>query len=62
MPQNDIYDGLRTVSRYARKACGKGFLGVTLFFVKNRRFLTKNSVTPIDYFQGRFLSVAKKSQ
>ena len=25
MSQNDIYDGLRTVSRYARKACEKGF-------------------------------------
>ena len=33
MSSNDIYDGLRTVSRYARKACGKGFLGATLFFV-----------------------------
>ena len=30
---NDIYDGLRTVSRCARKACGRGFFGVTLFFV-----------------------------
>ncbi len=33
MFSNDIYDGLRTVSRYARKACGGEFLGVTLFFV-----------------------------
>ncbi len=33
MFQNDTYDALRTVSRYARKACGKEFLGVTLFFV-----------------------------
>ena len=39
MPQNDIYDGLRTVSRCARKACGKGFFrGDVVFCLKIEDF------------------------
>ena len=37
------------------------FLGATLFFEKNQRFFSKNSVAPVDFFKGRLLSVAKNS-
>jgi hypothetical protein len=52
---------LRTVSRYARKACEGGFLGASVFLKKNQGFFFKNTLAPIDFLKGRLLSVAKNS-
>jgi hypothetical protein len=37
------------------------FLGASVFLKKNRRFFFKNTLTPIDFFNGRFLSEAKNN-
>ena len=61
MSKNNFYAALRTVSRYARKACNRIFRGEVVFLKKIEDFFQKNDFAPIDFFQGRFLSVAKKS-
>ena len=61
MSKNNFYAASRTVSRYARKACGKGFLGVTLFFcLKIFDFFQKNDFAPKNPI-ARLSSVARNS-
>ena len=52
----------RPVFRYAQKACGKGFLGVKLFFlIKIFNFYQKQQLHAKKVFPARLLSVAKNS-
>jgi hypothetical protein len=37
---------LRTVFRYAQKACGEIYQGERVFFVENRKFSIKNTRSP----------------
>ena len=42
-----MYDGLRTVSRFAQKTCRKKiYRGERVFFKKNRRFFLKKHARP----------------
>jgi hypothetical protein len=37
------------------------FLGASVFLMKNLQFFIKNTLAPIDFFNGRFLSEAKNN-